>query len=68
MNMMYLVDQLKPCAQIYLQKNTSAQNECIACELLLCHTSVICKIDRLGVPDDVPSGVRANYLCLLVCI
>ena len=25
-------------------------------------------IDRPGGPDDVPSGVRANYLCLLVCI
>ena len=25
-------------------------------------------IDRPGGPDDVPSGVCANYLCLLVCI
>ena len=25
-------------------------------------------IDRPGGPDDVPSGVRANYLRLLACI
>ena len=25
-------------------------------------------IDRPGGPDDVPSGVHANYLWLLVCI
>ena len=36
--------------------------------LFLLVTPKLFVIDRPGGPDDVPSGVRANYLCLLVCI
>ena len=35
---------------------------------LTCVTPKIFLFYRPGGPDDVPSGVRANYLCLLVCI